>query len=84
MPGQRPPDDSRELGIYLTLAQVGVEMVAPMIVGLIVDHYAGTSPWLTVAGLILGFVGGLSHIVLLTKKQDAARRKKDKPGDGAA
>ena len=83
MPGQQPPD-AREMGLYLTLAQVGVEMVAPMIVGLAIDHYANTGPWLTVAGLILGFVGGLAHIVLLTKKQDAARREKDKRGNGAA
>ena len=82
MPDQRPPD-MREMGIYLALAQVGVEMVVPLIVGLIIDNYAGTAPWLTVIGVILGFVGGVAHLVVLANQQEAARRdkdKKDKPG----
>jgi F0F1-type ATP synthase assembly protein I len=83
MPEEQPPDQ-RELGLNLTLAQVGVEMVTPLFVGLVVDHYAGTSPWFTISGVILGFVGGVTHIVLLANRQEMARRKKnDKPGSGA-
>jgi F0F1-type ATP synthase assembly protein I len=79
MPDDRNPD-ARELGIYFTLAQVGVEMVVPLILGLVVDYYASTSPWAMIAGMILGFVGGLWHIVLLTNKQEAARQQKGKSG----
>jgi len=71
------------MGIYLSLAQVGLEMVAPLVVGVVIDHYAGWGPWATVIGIIVGFVGGISHIVVLSRKQDEARRGNDKPkGDG--
>ena len=74
MPDSRPPD-AREMGYYLTLAQVGLEMVAPLILGLVIDSYAGTTPWLTLAGVVLGFVGGVTHIIVVTNKHDAAARK---------
>jgi F0F1-type ATP synthase assembly protein I len=80
MPDDGPPD-AREQGIYFTLAQVGVEMVVPLIVGLVIDHYAAWGPWATLAGMVLGFVGGITHIVLLSNKQDAVLRKKQPPGD---
>jgi F0F1-type ATP synthase assembly protein I len=81
MPDERPPD-ARELGLNMTLAQVGVEMIAPLFVGLVIDHYAGTIPWFTLVGVVFGFLGGLTHIILLTRQQDAARRAKDKPPSG--
>jgi F0F1-type ATP synthase assembly protein I len=62
--------DQQELGYYMTLAQVGLEMVAPVIVGLVADHFAGTMPWITLGGIVLGFVGGLTHLVMLGQKQD--------------
>jgi F0F1-type ATP synthase assembly protein I len=84
MPAEQPPDQ-RELGLNFTLAQVGVEMIAPLFAGLVLDHYAGTGPWLTIGGVVLGFVGGLTHIVMLTNRQEPSRReKKDKPGSGTA
>jgi F0F1-type ATP synthase assembly protein I len=75
------PSDSREMGIYLTLAQVGLEMVAPLIVGLVIDYYANWGPWAALSGIVLGFVGGICHIVVLSNKQEAAMRKKKPPGD---
>jgi F0F1-type ATP synthase assembly protein I len=80
MPGNRPPD-AREMGIYFTLAQVGLEMVMPLIVGLVIDHWAGWGPWATLGGMVLGFVGGITHIVMLSNKQEAAMRNKKPPGD---
>jgi F0F1-type ATP synthase assembly protein I len=74
MPEAHPPGP-REMGYYLSLAQVGLEMVAPLIVGLVIDSYADTRPWFTLAGMVLGFVGGLAHIVVLSKKHDAATRQ---------
>jgi F0F1-type ATP synthase assembly protein I len=72
------------MGYYLTLAQAGMEMVAPLVLGLIIDYYAGSRPWFTVGGLILGFVGSLMHIVLLTNRHDKAKSDKNKPGNGEA
>lgn len=71
----------RELGIYFTLAQVGVEMVVPLLVGLVIDHYAAWGPWATVGGMIVGFVGGISHIVLLSNRQNSLQNKKKPPGE---
>ena len=76
-----PPPDSKELGYYFTLAQVGLEMVAPLIVGLVIDAVLGTSPWLMLAGIIFGFVGGLTHIIMLTNKHDAEERRKRQQGN---
>ena len=81
MPDEQP-SERRELGLNLTLAQVGLEMVAPLVAGLMIDYFAGTLPWLTLAGIVFGFVGGITHIVALTNKQNAARRNKDKPEGG--
>jgi F0F1-type ATP synthase assembly protein I len=78
MPDYRPPD-TRELGYYFSLAQVGLEMVVPLLFGLVIDYYVNTSPWFTIAGVVLGFVGGITHIVVLTSKHDAASRN-DRPG----
>jgi F0F1-type ATP synthase assembly protein I len=56
------------MGYYLALAQVGLEMVAPLIAGLILDYYIGWGPWAMIGGAILGFVGGITHIVILSNK----------------
>ena len=71
--GEGPPD-SRELGYYFSLAQVGLEMVVPLGVGVALDYYLGWKPWATVAGVVLGFVGGLAHLILLVNRHDAADR----------
>lgn len=74
-----PPPDSTELGYYFTLAQVGVEMVAPLIVGLVIDYYLDSSPWFTISGVVFGFVGGILHIVHVTNQHDARLRRRDPP-----
>ena len=57
-------------------------MVAPLIVGLVIESVLGTSPWLMLAGILLGFVGGLAHIIMLTNKHDAQERRKKSPPGG--
>jgi hypothetical protein len=73
------PPDSREMGYYFALAQIGLEMIAPMLLGLLLDYWLDRMPWLTVIGLILGFVGGMFHLVLMIRQHDAERRQP--PGD---
>jgi F0F1-type ATP synthase assembly protein I len=70
--------DSRELGYYLALAQVGLEMVAPIGIGLVLDYYLDWSPWATVGGAVFGFVGGLLHLIVMVNRHDA---KESKRGD---
>jgi len=66
------PLDPKQVGLYFTLGQVGMEMVAPVVLGLLLDHYFAWTPWATVSGAALGFVGGLGHLVsLLNRRNDA-------------
>jgi F0F1-type ATP synthase assembly protein I len=63
--------NSREFGRAVALSQVGFEMVAPIVLGLILDHYLDWTPWGLVGGALLGLCGGLAHLVHLLGKEDA-------------
>jgi F0F1-type ATP synthase assembly protein I len=63
--------DRNEMGRYVALGQIGMEMVAPIVVGLVADHYLGCQPWGVIVGAILGPIGGLVHLVHLLNKMDA-------------
>ena len=65
------PKDSKELGRYLALGQVGMEMVVPIVLGLVADHYLPIAPWGLVAGAALGLVGGLAHLIHQANKMNA-------------
>jgi F0F1-type ATP synthase assembly protein I len=56
---------------YVALSQIGLEMVVPIVVGLVLDHYLGWTPWALIVGAILGLVGGFAHLVHLLNKLDA-------------
>jgi F0F1-type ATP synthase assembly protein I len=66
------PKESRELGRYLALGQVGLEMVAPIVLGLAADRYFGWAPWGLIAGAALGLGGGLAHLVHQANKMNAS------------
>ena len=63
--------DQRDMRRYMTLSQVGLEMVAPIGVGLALDHYLGWLPWGTVVGAVLGFSVGLVHLIWVVSKDDS-------------
>jgi F0F1-type ATP synthase assembly protein I len=72
-----PPEDRRELGYYFTLAQVGMEFVAPIVLGVLLDRSVWNwGPWGLIGGAVLGFVGGLTHLIMLANRQDGGRRGK--------
>jgi F0F1-type ATP synthase assembly protein I len=73
MPDSLGPDQ-RELGRYIALGQVGMEMAAPVALGMVLDHYLQWAPWATVGGAVIGLIGGLSHLVVLTNRQPTDRR----------
>src|SRR5262249_20106648 len=47
------PPDPREFGKYFAFAQVGLEMVAPIVLGMVIDNYFDTGPWGVTFGTIL-------------------------------
>jgi F0F1-type ATP synthase assembly protein I len=63
----RPPDP-KDMGRYFALAQVGLEMVVPIVGGLFIDNWLGSAPWAVIIGAVLGPVFGLVHLVLLLKR----------------
>ena len=60
----------RDMGRYFALAQVGLEMVLPIVLGVFLDRWLRWAPWGVVAGAVLGLVGGLWHLVLLLNRFD--------------
>jgi F0F1-type ATP synthase assembly protein I len=60
--------DPKQLARYATLAQVGLEMVAPIVVGWFLDGYFGWSPWAVIVGALVGLVGGVAHLVALSNR----------------
>jgi F0F1-type ATP synthase assembly protein I len=63
--------DRGDMGRYVALSQIGLEMVVPIIAGLLLDHYLGWRPWALIAGAVLGLVGGLVHLVHLLNQMDS-------------
>lgn len=63
-------NQSKDLGRYFVLAQTGLEMAAPIGIGLLVDNYFHSSPWGVAVGAVVGLTGGLTHMVLLSRRKD--------------
>jgi F0F1-type ATP synthase assembly protein I len=72
--GETP--NPKEFGRYVALGQVGLEMVAPVALGLVLDRYLGWAPWGLIGGAAFGLFGGLAHLVHMLGKED------DRPGPG--
>lgn len=64
------PPGSREMGYVLALSQVGLEMVAPIAIGVGLDVWLGSMPWITIGGVGLGLVGGLVHLLAILNRMD--------------
>ncbi len=63
--------DRKDMGRYVALGQIGMEMVVPIVAGLAADHYFGWRPWGVIVGAVLGPVGGFVHLVHLLNKMDS-------------
>lgn len=66
---------------YMTLGiQIAAAVVLFLFAGKYADDVFGTKPWLMVAGIVIGFTGGMIHffreVIELSKKEDDERRKK--------
>jgi len=68
-------DDSKEVGFYFALSQVGLEMVAPIGLGWGLDYAFGWGPWGIISGAVLGLVGGMLHLVnMLNRREEEQKR----------
>jgi F0F1-type ATP synthase assembly protein I len=68
--------DFKHFGYYIALAQVGMEMVIPIGIGVALDYYLKWSPWGVVGGAVFGLVGGLAHLVALVNREDHSNSSK--------
>lgn len=66
----------------MTLSQVGLEMVAPIGLGYLLDRWLERLPALTIAGVLVGLVGGIAHLFFLLRQAEKDDRN-DTPGGGA-
>ena len=70
----------RSLGF---LSSVGISMVAASCIGLFIgitlDDWFGTKPWMTIIWLGIGIAAGFRNIYILTRR---ALREQDRPKDG--
>ena len=74
------PSNSKELAHYLALGQVGLEMVAPIVVGFALDSYLGWRPWGVVGGAVLGFIIGLTHLLtVLNRREKTQSQSRQEP-----
>jgi F0F1-type ATP synthase assembly protein I len=75
------PYDSNDLGRYMAMGQIGMEMAGPIVIGALLDYWLGCQPWLTVIGACLGLVFGLVVLIrMATKgKKDRADKKSESP-----
>jgi hypothetical protein len=64
------PDTPSPWGYYWVLAQVGFEMAVPIAIGMALDRYFGWAPWAGAAGALIGFVGGIIHLIFLLRRLD--------------
>lgn len=67
----RPQDAAAPFTAYAIYGAAGVQLAASVVAGLLfgnyVDGHLGTSPWLMIAGLSLGFAGGLVNLLRIVR-----------------
>lgn len=68
-PPEKDPSPYRTYGIVSMIAtDMAVTVVGGLYVGKWLDSLWGTSPWLMLAGIILGLVAGIMGIIEITKR----------------
>jgi F0F1-type ATP synthase assembly protein I len=69
------PASSKDMARYMALTQVGLEIIAPAVLGWLLDSQMGWGPWGLIVGAVLGFTGGLFHLVHLANKANEDENK---------
>ena len=76
-----------EFGPYLTMGmQLAIAVVAFFFLGRWLDGVFGTAPWLMIAGLLLGTVGGFASFfrsaLAIGKKEETLKHTTDEEREG--
>ncbi len=71
--------DPKRLKRFVALSQVGLEMVAPIGLGAIIDYNTGSAPWAIIVGAIIGFVGGMYHLIIIVNRPDEKNSDEGEP-----
>jgi F0F1-type ATP synthase assembly protein I len=70
MPEEPKPEN---LGKLYALSQIGLEMVAPVAVGVGLDLYLGWGPWASICGAVIGLVGGMMHLIAIVNRRSTEK-----------
>lgn len=65
---QKSDDESYRLGNRV-LAELLGGLIGGVLIGLAIDHFAGTSPWGLLVMLFLGIVAAFSNIIRISSKR---------------
>ena len=80
-PHQNDVPRSRAEKTFTTLSataiglEMGVSVIIGVLLGMWLDSKAGTSPWLMVLFLILGFVAGMRSVIRAVRRADKAQKE---------
>ena len=66
------PGDPRDVQRYFAYSQIGLEMVAPIVVGLLLDLVLHTLPWCVLVGVALGPTVAFVHLIYMVNKDNKA------------
>ncbi len=69
----------RDMGYYFALAQVGIEMVLPTLLGYWIDSWVATTPWITIVAAVLGFAAGMIHLIMILRQKEREESSDKKP-----
>ena len=73
---------SPDTGVFGVLSTVGITLVAATVIGLYIglklDGWLGTSPWLTALFLVLGLFAGFKNLFIYVKKSEETNDDSDK------
>lgn len=78
---RRPQNSSfsnafRDAGPYLTLGlELGLTMIAWSVIGYLLDRWLETTPWLTLAGVLVGMVSLFIQLARAAKRSSLDKRK---------
>jgi ATP synthase protein I len=60
--------NSKSSVVYGAVLALGFSIVSGLLAGWILDRWLGTSPWLIVAGIVLGSVAGFMQFIRLMSR----------------